>query len=274
MATHVLATDVTVRTWAILTEASAAASVAVVPYLLSVQRDALAVANARRIVAGKRPMTPARLAALAAVQGQVTFGIATGLGLRAARTMGLGLPHLDNLLRGKPSGLHISQAAAYAAAGAVSALAIAALDYTLFAGVRKNVQEAIAHPPEAWRGLLAVPYGAIAEEVLLRLCVQTFCAAGLRRLRVETATPASGATMWPAILISALLFGAGHLPTVSRMTPLTPALIARALLLNGIAGAVFGYLYWKRGLEAAMVAHGTADVVLHVGGPLVQRRQA
>ena len=274
MAPQVIPTDVTVRTWAILTEASAAASVAVVPYLLSVQRDALAAAHARRVAAGKRPITPANLAALAAVQGQVTFGIAAGLGLRAAPTMGLGLPHLDNLLRGKPSGLRISQAAAYAAAGAGSGLAIAALDYTLFAGVRKTMQEAIPHPPEAWRGLLAVPYGAVAEEVLLRLCVQTLCAAGLRRLRGEMATPPSGATMWPAIAISSLLFGAGHLPTASRITPLTPALIARTLLLNGIAGAMFGYLYWKRGLEATMIAHGTADVVMHVGGPLVQRRKA
>jgi membrane protease YdiL (CAAX protease family) len=274
MATHVIPTDVTVRTWAILTEASVAASVAVLPYLLSVQRDALAAANARRVAVGKRPITPAKLAALAAVQGQVSFGIAAGLGLCAARMMGLGLPHLDNLLRGKSSGLRISQAAAYAAAGAGSALAIAALDYTLFADMRKTMQEAVPHPPEAWRGLLAVPYGAVAEEVLLRLCVQTLCAAGLRRWRGETATPASGATMWPAIVISTLLFGAGHLPTVSRITPLTPALIARTLLLNGIAGAVCGYLYWKRGLEAAMIAHGTTDLVMHVGGPLVQRRQA
>jgi hypothetical protein len=101
MTTHVIPTDVTVRTWAILTEASAAASVAVVPYLLSVQRDALAAANARRVAGSKRPIAPAKLAALAAVQGQVTFGIAAGLGLRSARMMGLGLPHLDNVLSGK-----------------------------------------------------------------------------------------------------------------------------------------------------------------------------
>jgi hypothetical protein len=188
MAAHVIPTDVTVRTWAISTEASAAASVAVVPYLLSVQRDALDAANARRVAAGKHSITLAKLAALAAMQGQVIFGIAAGLGLRTARTLGLSLPHLDNLLRGKPSGLRISQAAAYAAAGAGSALAIATLDYTLFAGVRKTMQEAIPHPPEAWRGLLAVPYGAVAEEVLLRLCVQTLCADGLRRVRGETAS--------------------------------------------------------------------------------------
>jgi membrane protease YdiL (CAAX protease family) len=34
--------------------------------------------------------------------------------------------------------------------------------------------------------------------------------------------------------------------------------------LNGLAGLAFGYLYWTRGLESAMLAHFTADLVLHV----------
>jgi len=46
--------------------------------------------------------------------------------------------------------------------------------------------------------------------------------------------------------------------------PLSPAVIARAVILNGIPGVAFGWLYWQRGLEAAMVAHFSADLVLHV----------
>ena len=34
--------------------------------------------------------------------------------------------------------------------------------------------------------------------------------------------------------------------------------------MNGIPGVAFGWLYWQRGLEAAMVAHFSADLVLHV----------
>ena len=75
--------------------------------------------------------------------------------------------------------------------------------------------------------------------------------------------------MWTAIVITALLFGAGHLPTTAAMLPLTPLVVARALLLNGIGGIVFGWLYWKRDLLAAMLAHFSADVVLHVVTPLL-----
>lgn len=37
---------------------------------------------------------------------------------------------------------------------------------------------------------------------------------------------------------------------------------AHVLLGNGIAGAVFGWMFRRRGLEGAMVAHGAADVWL------------
>jgi membrane protease YdiL (CAAX protease family) len=39
--------------------------------------------------------------------------------------------------------------------------------------------------------------------------------------------------------------------------------------LNGLGGLAFGWLYWKRGLESAIMAHFSADIVLHVITPLV-----
>jgi membrane protease YdiL (CAAX protease family) len=45
--------------------------------------------------------------------------------------------------------------------------------------------------------------------------------------------------------------------------------VTRALLLNGIAGLAFGWLYWKRGLEMAMIAHFTGDFILLVVVPML-----
>jgi len=44
--------------------------------------------------------------------------------------------------------------------------------------------------------------------------------------------------------------------------------------LNGLGGLAFGWLYWKQGLESAMIAHFSADIVLHVITPLVATRVA
>jgi len=38
----------------------------------------------------------------------------------------------------------------------------------------------------------------------------------------------------------------------------------RAIVLNGLVGVIAGWLYWRRGLESAMVAHFCADLVVHV----------
>ena len=52
------------------------------------------------------------------------------------------------------------------------------------------------------------------------------------------------------------------------LSGLDTVVVLRTLLLNGIAGVVFGWLYWKRGLEMAMLSHFSADIVLHVIAPL------
>jgi hypothetical protein len=54
-----------------------------------------------------------------------------------------------------------------------------------------------------------------------------------------------------------------------RFMPITPATTACILSLNGIVALVFGYLYWQRGSESAILAHFSADIVLHVFGPMV-----
>jgi membrane protease YdiL (CAAX protease family) len=72
------------------------------------------------------------------------------------------------------------------------------------------------------------------------------------------------AVLWIANIVAAVLFGLGHLPATAALVPLTPLVVARALVLNGVIGIGFGYLYFKRGLESAMISHFSADIVLHV----------
>lgn len=115
-----------------------------------------------------------------------------------------------------------------------------------------------------WKRALASFYGGITEELLIRLFLMTllvWLASKLNRRTPQAAWP-----FWVGIVAAALLFGAGHLPATAALWPLTTVVIIRALLLNGILGLAFGYLYWRAGLEYAMVAHFIADIVLHVVG--------
>jgi len=114
-------------------------------------------------------------------------------------------------------------------------------------------------------------YGGFTEELLVRWGVMTFLVWAAWRLaariggrgkRASTGTP-SPVIYIGAIVISALLFGAGHLPIAGLLGGgLTLPLVIYVLVANSLFGIVAGFLYWKRGLEAAIIAHMFVHVVL------------
>ncbi|MGE3855596.1 MAG: CPBP family glutamic-type intramembrane protease [Dehalococcoidia bacterium] len=193
-------------------------------------------------------------------QNVILVSVAVIVGLWCARRVGLGAPILEGWLRGEPVGARLRSVLPLAVGlGAASAVLILALEATVFRGVIP-VDSGLAAPP-AWTGFLASFYGGITEEILLRLLLMSLLAWVLIR-----AMPRDAA-LWTAILVSTVLFGLGHLPATAQLVPLTAVVVTRAVVLNGVAGVAFGWLYWKRGLESAMIAHFAADLVLHVAVP-------
>jgi hypothetical protein len=108
-------------------------------------------------------------------------------------------------------------------------------------------------PPLATRLL----YGGIAEEIIARWGVMTLAAWLAWRLLER---PVAG-VYWIGIMTAALIFALAHLPFLYGVAGDPPVwLIVAATATNGLAGAVFGWLFWRRGLEAAMMAHTLAHV--------------
>jgi membrane protease YdiL (CAAX protease family) len=220
--------------------------VLVLPYVLTLQGAQLESLGI--------PVPVLLLASVA--QSAVLLAVAVLLGLRAADAVGLRTPLTNAIAR--RSGIRREFGAldpiSAAAVGAAAAVAILALEVAVFRPLIPEVTAAAgAAAPSRLQGLLASFYGGIGEEILTRLFLVSVLAWLMR-----------GRATWLAILVAALLFAAGHLPAAAGLSPLTPALIARTLVLNSLAGIAFGWLYWRRGLEAGMIAHFSADIVLHV----------
>jgi hypothetical protein len=122
-----------------------------------------------------------------------------------------------------------------------------------------------------WKGFLAGFYGGINEELMMRFFMLT----GL--LWITTRfwhTPEGGAAtpaFWIVNILISVLFGLGHLPAIQAVTDITPFLAIRSIVLNLGPGVVFGWIYWKWGLSAAMVSHFSTDMVLHVLSPWLTR---
>lgn len=194
------------------------------------------------------------------LQSGVALFLLAWAGLKLGARCDLGAPWLAAWLyaRPRPGVANWPLAVALGVAVAIAVLAAIALFGAPFAPVDA------ARTPALWKGLLAAPYGAIVEETACRVFLMGGMAWLLGRCCGGEAKPWM---LYVAIVVAALLFGAGHLPMAAQLGPLTPGVVVRVLAYNAIAGIAFGWLYWRRGLEHAVLAHFCADLVLHVAAP-------
>lgn len=146
--------------------------------------------------------------------------------------------------------------------GIIAGISVGFILYLLEITVFRGFSLSALHPP-FWIGLLASFYGAINEEVLLRLFLLTLVYFLFRKI-FKFKLQSRATFLWIANVIVAIIFGLGHLPAALKLAEPSSFEICRVFLLNGIPGIVFGWLYWSRGLWAAMAAHFTADLMIHV----------
>lgn len=109
--------------------------------------------------------------------------------------------------------------------------------------------------------LVGLLYGGVVEEVMLRWGAMSLIALGLWHSFARRAGQLPRWCVAIAVGLAALLFAASHLPALAAggIAPDSGA-VFRTLLLNAIAGAVFGLLFARRDLLAAMVAHGATHL--------------
>ena len=259
------------RLLAVLVIAILVSVILITPYSLALQSESLKTA--------KLPLPLPILLPIQWMETTVLYGILAAIGLVIANRIGLGLPVIESWLVGKPDWPLVRKFALPAIiAGVLAGIAILALDVWVFnPRLMAELSQLGAKQPQApgqatpaWMGFLASFYGGITEEILLRLFMLSLLAwIGRFVNRASDGRPGFGA-LWVANILSAILFGLGHLPaTVAAGLPLDALVITRAIVLNGLAGLVFGWFYWTFGLESAMVSHFSGDMVLHVIWPLL-----
>lgn len=251
----------------LLAAAAAVATLAVIPYLLQI--------DPARMTGGGAIALPA-LIAIQAMSMFILCALLAWGGLRMGHRVGLGAPLLQHWVS-RHGDARIRDRKPWQSIGLGVATAIAILvlsrvfDPLLLPETDVQMTD-ITGARSALYGLMASFYGGIVEELQLRLFLMTliaWTATWLLRRRAAFDGTLSPRVAWAAILVAALLFGLGHLPAASMVWGLDAGVVVRTLLLNGIGGVVFGWLYWKRGFEMAVLSHFAADLVLHALVPLL-----
>ena len=252
------------KVFRILWIAAVLSTIVVLPYVLEMQSSAVDLT--------KLGMPLPLVLTLQIVQNAILLAITIFAGLFFSSRVGLGIPILDAATHGESVADKVRAILPLSIIlGVVSTLIVLGLEFFYFQpAMMKELGNTAAalnlktSQPAAWKGFLASFYGGIAEEILLRLFMMSLLVWIGRFISKTPDGKPTSAVFWIANVLAAVLFGLGHLPATAVLIPLTPLVITRAVVLNGLIGVVCGWLYWKRGLEAAMISHFSADLVLHV----------
>jgi hypothetical protein len=211
---------------------------------------------------------------LSFVQTAVIFAIVTGVGLLAAHAIGFGAPLLEAALAGGVSAQALWSAIGVAAIlGAVAGAALLTADLLFLPYWPRQLVDT-SLKTTLTDNFLASFYGGINEELLMRLFGLSVLAWLLSFVLHTAAGAPTIAALWIVNIVMTIIFGLGHLPALKNLIgEISRAMFARSLLLNAPIGLLCGWLFWTYGIEAAIVAHFSADIVYHVFGTVVMRRK-
>lgn len=246
------------KLYVILLSASVFSIIAIMPYILTLQAD----------VFKNLPMPLPVALLVSVIQSAVLIAILLFIGLRLSEKFELKIPILETYINTKKIKADFKSIIKISTLLGISTGVLIILFDFIFTKLGVNLMRQV--PVPVWQGFLASFYGGICEEIVMRLFFMTFILWLINKLiKPKGKIIENNLVMWSSIVIATLLFGIGHLPITATLTTITPLVVIRALLLNGIGGVVFGWLYWKKGLESAMIAHFSADIVIHGFLPLI-----
>ncbi|MDR2119400.1 MAG: CPBP family intramembrane metalloprotease [Tannerella sp.] len=193
--------------------------------------------------------SPAALKLLSLIQPSVLLLVAVVTGTALYEKVGLSVPTISSLLKIEtPRIRFFSQFKHGALFGIAASLLVMIISFIFSSAIP---DEPVGNKMEL-TPIARFCYGGITEELLMRFGFMTFIVWIVSRITKKL----NRATCLTGIVVSALLFALGHFPVVFVVIPHpTVWLLAYILIGNSIAGIAFGWLYWKKGLESAFVAH-------------------
>jgi hypothetical protein len=206
------------------------------------------------------PMWVLSLASM--VQSAVLLALAVLTGVALATKVGLKAPVLSTLDQWPSALAHLRPQLIPGLVGGVSGAVL----LWLFA---RYAPHALAQVQDKFSLSLIVRalYGGITEELLIRWGLMTLLVWVFWRYGGGGIGAPSTTVVWLAISLSAVLFGLGHLPAAAAtIGPLSPPVVAYIVTGNSAFGLIAGYLYWRYGLESAIVAHALAHVLAFLVG--------
>lgn len=201
------------------------------------------------------------LSLLMMLQPIILLVVAVFIGKKLTSKVGLSAPSIEGILNGNfNQQLFKSQFLSGSTIGFIAGITIAIIANACIPLLPKEMVEAGASSEAS--PIVRFLYGGITEEILVRWGFMTlFVWVNWKIFNKNLSKPSKG-MYWMGIFLAAFIFGVGHLPIVYKLVEnVTPFLIGYIIILNMIFGIIAGWLFWKKGIEAAIIAH----IFAHIG---------
>lgn len=210
------------------------------------------------------PLSLPVLKIISLVQSSVLLGIATFIGSNLAPRVGLSTPLIEAIYHKTGVRSILSKQIIFGMIGGTIAYVVSACVLKLVEPILPPEYIAINQNSANQIPLITrILYGGIVEELLIRWGLMTFLIWFQWKVFQKDSGKPKATFFWLGILIAAAIFGLGHLPVLfSLISQPTIFLIALVVTLNMILGVIAGWLYWRKGLEAAICAHMTFHIIL------------
>ena len=177
-----------------------------------------------------------------------------GIALVLAQKSGLGAPLLEGLIK---------KGDIYPWIYKISALSLFIAILTCVPILLLNLKANPNEIPAIWKLILASVDAGIQEEIFYRFFLMTLVVwLGGHMWQDKNGYP-SKSVIHAAIILSALIFAWAHIDDKIANPALnaSPAAYFWVLLVNTLIGITLGLLYWKQGLECAILTHFLIDAI-------------
>ncbi len=192
------------------------------------------------------------------------YPVAIYFGLRVGGRLGLGAP----LIAARLAGRGFEGAAARLGTGSALGVGLGlagVLVAAVLGGSLASADPAGADVVPLWIGVAQGLSAAVGEELVFRLGLMSILAWLAWRVLPAGDGGPSDLGMWFALGLTAVVFTMVHGAPGGDAAGTALQVAQPMQIVRLLAGVLFGWLFWKQGLEAAMAGHFAYDMVLFYG---------
>lgn len=186
------------------------------------------------------------------------------IGMLLSKRINFGWPLLCYFLEGKKPATKLSSTILISLITGLLTVVLIIIFEILFSKIISPLSIPPKLIPSLIDRLFATFYSAINEELIFRLFIMSFIVWITFKIKSTKDKKPTIPGIWIGIIVSSLIFAITHLPYSFDFIKITPPIILRSLVLNGLSSSVYGFLFWRHGIESAMIAHWVTDLILQI----------